>query len=452
MVFAFSIGFDFGDRYALVLGFVGIAVLAAIGALSHQHRKAFSAALIYLGLGLFAAALLHWGEANWLDPFEDASTLKHVAEFALIVALFSTGLKLDRRLGWRAWSSVARLLVIVMPISIGAVTLFGVGALGLSLAGALILAAVLAPTDPVLAGDIGVGPPGEEDEREPNFAITAEAGLNDGLAMPFVLLGLGLALQGDGGASWVEELGRGRRPLRYRGRLGIGVLAGWGLAAVVIPLRERRLLLPELDRWVALAAVLLLYGVTEAAGAYGFLAAFVGGIAFRRYERDHEMNERVHGGAETIEKLSELGTILLFGSMMTVAGLASPGWAGWLLALLLLLVVRPVAVAVGFVRSRLRWRERVFLGWFGVRGIGTVYYVAAVLAADVLGPDEGRVIFWTAAACVLVSILVHGITGTPLSSCLLDSPSRTTRPRWRGARVGAAVSQAATLGSPEKRP
>ena len=164
------------------------------------------------------------------------------------------------------------------------------------------------------------------------------------------------------------------------------------------------------------------------------------------------MNERVHGGAETIEKLSELGTILLFGSMMTVAGLASPGWAGWLLALLLLLVIRPLAVGVGFVRSRLRWRERVFLGWFGVRGIGTVYYVAAVLAADALGPDEGRTIFWTAAACVLVSILVHGITGTPLSSRLLDSPPRATRPPWRGATVGAALSQAATLGSPEKRP
>ena len=244
MVFAFSIGFDFGDRYALVLGFVGIAVLAAIGALSHQHRKAFSAALIYLGLGLFAAALLHWGEANWLDPFEDASTLKHVAEFALIVALFSTGLKLDRRLGWRAWSSVARLLVIVMPISIGAVTLFGIGALGLSLAGALILAAALAPTDPVLAGDIGVGPPGEENEREPNFAITAEAGLNDGLAMPFVLLGLGLALQGDGGASWVASWAVADVLYGIVAGLGIGLLAGWGLAAVVIPLRERRLLLP----------------------------------------------------------------------------------------------------------------------------------------------------------------------------------------------------------------
>lgn len=251
MSVAATFGFDFGDRYPLILGFAGIAVLAAVGALSHQHKRAFSAALIYLGLGALAAVILRVTGATWLDPIDDASILLHVAEFAVIVALFSTGLKLDRRLGWNSWSSVVRLLAVVMPLSIVGIALFGWQAMGLTVAGAIVLAATLAPTDPVLAGDIGVGPPGEEDEREPNFAITAEAGLNDGLAAPFVLLGLGFALHGNSGGSW----------------FGTWIVADvlYGIAAGV---------------WIALAAVLLIYGLTEAVRALGFLAAFVGGIAF----------------------------------------------------------------------------------------------------------------------------------------------------------------------------
>ncbi len=293
MSVAATFGFDFGDRYPLILGFAGIAVLAAVGALSHQHKRAFSAALIYLGLGALAAVILRMTGATWLDPIDDASILLHVAEFTVIVALFSTGLKLDRRLGWNSWSSVVRLLAIVMPLSIVGIALFGWQAMGLTVGGAIVLAATLAPTDPVLAGDIGVGPPGEEDEREPNFAITAEAGLNDGLAAPFVLLGLGFALHGNSGGSWFGTWIVADVLYGIAAGVAIGLLAGRGLAAVLVTLRDRRLLLPEFDRWIALAAVLLIYGLTEAVGALGFLAAFVGGIAFRRYERDHEVNESV---------------------------------------------------------------------------------------------------------------------------------------------------------------
>ena len=179
-------GFSFADPYAIGILFCGVAVVAAIGALSHQHERAFSASLIYLGLGVGSAVVIQLSGVGWLDPISDAELLERVSELAIVIALFATGLKLDRPLTWQSWSGVTRLLVIAMPLTIGAVAVFGIGVMGLSVGAALVLGAILAPTDPVLAGDVGVGPPGDEDEREPNFSLTGEAGLNDGLAFPFL--------------------------------------------------------------------------------------------------------------------------------------------------------------------------------------------------------------------------------------------------------------------------
>ena len=362
-----------------------------------------------------AAAVVDGLDVAWLDPIEDAALVERVTELALIVALFSTGLSLDRRLGWRSWMSVWRLLLVVMPLTIAAVAGSAAGLMGLGLAAALVLGAALAPTDPVLAGDIGVGPPGEEREREPNFSITAEAGLNDGLALPFLMLGLVLAA--DGGSSLVDWV---VADVVYGIAVGLalGAGVGWGLAALIVPLRDRRLLSPELDRFVALGAVLTIYGLTELLGAYGFLAAFAGGLAFRRFERDHELNQSVHEGAETLEKLTELAVILLFASMLSTAGLALPGWAGWAIAVATIVAVRPLAVLLAFAGSRLPLRERLFLGWFGVRGVGSLFYASLVVGAGVLG-DAAPLVYWTVAATVLLSIVVHGITGTSFTARLL---------------------------------
>jgi NhaP-type Na+/H+ or K+/H+ antiporter len=304
-----------------------------------------------------------------------------------------------------------------MPLTILAVSLAAAGLMGLGLAAALVLGAALAPTDPVLAGDIGVGPPGEEEEREPNFSITAEAGLNDGLALPFLVLGLSLA--GDGGGTLAEWF---LADVLYGVAVGlaIGAGVGWGLAAIIVPLRDRRLLSPELDRFVALGAVLAIFGLTELLGAYGFLAAFAGGLAFRRFERDHELNRSVHEGAESLEKLTELAVILLFASMLTTAGLAMPGWSGWAIVVATLVAVRPLAVLLAFTGSRLPLRERLFLGWFGVRGVGSLYYAALAVGAGVLG-DAGPLVYWTVAAAVLLSIAAHGVTGSLLTNRLLTA-------------------------------
>ncbi len=394
-------------------------MFAAIGALSNQGERAFSASLIYLGLGLVAALVIRTFDIPWLDPVDDAEIVERLAEFALVVALFSTGLKLDRRLSWREWASVIRLLGIVMPLTIAAIALFGSLAMGLPVAVAIVLGAALAPTDPVLAGDVGVGPPGEEDEREPHFAVTAEAGLNDGLAFPFVNLGLFLAVAGREGG-WVAEWLLADVVYAVVVGLALGAVGGWLLAAAVLRLRARGLLARDFDGWVAVGAVLVLYGAAELAGGYGFLAAFAGGLGFRRYERDHEVNERVHQGAEVVEKFSELAAILLLGSMVTVAGWAEAGWAGAALAPLLLLAIRPLAVFAGFVGSRVEPRERAFLAWFGVRGVGSLYYAAAAIASGLLTVQEAQTVFWAIAVCVVASIVVHGISGAPFARRLIE--------------------------------
>jgi sodium/hydrogen antiporter len=406
-------GFSFADPYVIALLFCAVAVFAAIGALSHQHERAFSASIIYLGLGAGAAIVVQLVGISWIDPIEDASLIEHLSELAVIIALFATGLKLDRPLEWSSWSGVARLLGVAMPLTILGVAVFGTQVVGLSLGAAVVLGAILAPTDPVLAGDIGVGPPGEEDEHEPNFSITGEAGLNDGLALPFLFLGLFMVAEDGGG--WVAEwlLADVLYAIGVGAAIGVGI--GYGLGGLALWLRERDLLAVAFDGWLAIPSVLAIYAIAEIAGALGFIAAFAGGLAYRRYESAHEINLAVHDGAEVVEKFGELVVILLLGTMLSLDGLGAPGVAGWLLVPALILVIRPVSVLASLARSGLPGGERAFLAWFGVRGIGSLYYAAIAVGAGVLSAADAKLIAWTAIACVGASIVVHGVTATSLS-------------------------------------
>jgi len=406
-------GFNFADEFALgLLGF-GLALFAAIGALSHERERAFSASIIYLGLGIVTALALALLEIDPIDPFKDATLVEHLSELALIVAIFTTALGIERKLSWHGWRPVVGLLAVVMPLSIAAVAAFGVHAMGLSLGAAIILGAALAPTDPVLAGDVGVEPPGEDSEPEPNFNLGTEASLNDGLASPFVLLGIFVA--GEGGTDWIAEWALADVLYGALIATGLGLLGGRLMGALAIRLRDAQLLDQRLDIYFAIPTVLVLFGLTEVVGAYGFVAVFWAGFAFRRYEFDHEYNRHVHDGAEVVEKFGELLVILLLGSMVTLAGLEAPGVAGWLLVPLLLLVLRPGLVLGLFARSRMSGRERTFVAWFGVRGVAALYYGALAIGTGVLSASEEKTVFWTIAVCVMVSLVVHGVTAASLT-------------------------------------
>jgi NhaP-type Na+/H+ or K+/H+ antiporter len=409
-------GFSFADPYAIGLLFAGLVLFTAIWILSSHRRRSFSPAAVYLLLGALASGGLHLLGIDLLDPVEQSELIERLAEFAVIVALFGAGLRIDRKLGWSRWRSTILLIVVVMPLTIAAVTLFASAFMGLSLGAAIILGACLAPTDPVLARDVQVGPPGEGDRAETNFALTSEAGFNDGLAFPFVFLGVFVAAEG--GTGWfVEWLAA---DVVYAIAMGIliGAFGGQAIGRGADWFRKHGWLHPGLDGWVAMAAVLALYGLTEILGGYGFLAAFAGGLSFRRYEWDNEAHDRVHTGADLLENVTELGMVLLLGSTVTIAGLASPGLAGWLLVPVLLLLIRPAAVMLAFSRSAVSRQERLLIGWFGIRGIGSFYYAAVAINAGVLTTGEIGVLYWTIIACVGASILIHGVTARPAMATL----------------------------------
>lgn len=261
---------------------------------------------------------------------------------------------------------------------------------------------------------------------EPRLSVHTEAGFNDGLASPFVVLGLFVA--GQGGTAWIGEwlvadllYGAGFA-IMLGGAAGVG--AAWLLTGA-----ERHGLVPEsAGGVVAVGLALVLYGATEALGAYGLLAVFAAGFAFRRYEFDHRLHHPVHHGTEAAGKALEFLVLLLLGTMLTVAGLRAPGLSGWLLAPLVILIIRPALVTATAGRGFLDRRSQLFLGFFGVRGVAALFYATVVVESDVLAPDEQRVVVWTTIVCVVCSIVVHGLTATPLKRRWLQRSSDEPRP------------------------
>lgn len=414
---------EFG-LYEFLLFLAGIVILAGAVILSVQRGRPFSAAIIYLGAGVLAGIVLRVLGVSWYDPVEDAVIFSRAAELAVIVALFGAGVKLDRAFTLRGWRAPILLLAVAMPLTILGVSVIGVVLLGFGLASASLLGAVLAPTDPVLAEDVQVGGPklidpvDAEPHDEARFAITAEAGLNDGLAFPFVMLALfgyerGFA-QFD--AWWLEWA---TADLLYAVAAGlvIGAVAGRIIAAVTHHVLDRGWLSNPFEAFVAIGAIFAVYGATELTGGYGFLAVFAAGVAFRRHEVRHEVNEQLHDVTLVVEKLGELSVLLLFGSVLPIGGVVELGWPVLVAALALIFVVRPLAVLISLVPTRLTWRQRLFIAWFGMRGIGSIYYLG--FAFTVLTPADARPLFSVVAVAIIVSVVLHGLTSGVLTRRLL---------------------------------
>jgi NhaP-type Na+/H+ or K+/H+ antiporter len=265
------------------------------------------------------------GVREAVDPLQQPVITERVCELVVIIALLGAGLKIDRRVGWRRWATTWRLLAIAMPLSILGIAFLGWWLVGLSVAAAVLLGAVLAPTDPVLASDVQVGPPGAGEEDEVRFSLTSEAGLNDGLAFPFVNLAIAMALYGSApgpgrsSGSGSTSCGRSRR---HRCRVADRFLLG----QLMFRLPKSKNLAEARDGFVALGIVFLSYGATELIPGYGFLAVFTAGIALRQIERRHEYHERLHDFAEQTERLLMRMILVMFGGPSPAASWnRSPG-------------------------------------------------------------------------------------------------------------------------------
>lgn len=443
---------------------VGLSLLLAVVLPRALSRYPVSAPMVLVGVGILIGRS---PLANGLDadPVTHRGVIEHATELTVLLALMGVGLALDRpltprdRRSWARWSPTWRLLAVGMPITIVGVALVGWVVLGVALPAAILIGAALAPTDPVLASDVQVEGPrvatGEEVDRgidgeidehdEVRFALTSEAGLNDGLAFPFVHLAILLAGAGSV-ASWgwywlgwhlVAQIVLG---------VVVGVVVGRILAAVAFRSPRPALRLAEQgDPLLVIAALLTSYGLSETVGGYGFLATFACALTIRSADRSHGYHEAMHGVVERLERLLTLFVLLALGVAMTHGLLAALDARGIVLGLTLVFVVRPVA---GLVALRVRPRrlgepgaltrsEALVTAFFGVRGIGSVYYLA--YAAGHATFAEERWMWSVIGFTIVLSVLVHGVSVTPAMYWL--DHRRGTGPAGQGGSSLAGLPQ-----------
>ncbi|WP_426169311.1 cation:proton antiporter [Sandarakinorhabdus sp. DWP1-3-1] len=412
--------FEF-QSYHLLLVAIGLATILAYWLPRFVSGREPAASALLIGIG-WAAFTLVPGMPPAIDPIAEPKVWEIVSEICVIVGLFGVGLRIDKPRRWKLWRPTVRLLAIGMPATIAAVALLGWAVGGMTLAGALLLGAVLAPTDPVLATDVQVGPPLEGGEHPVRFTLTTEAGLNDGLAFPFVYLALAVA--GAGGLTG-EVLGEWLwKDVAWRVVVGVlgGVGVGWLLGRVLFAFPRENALAKTESGVIALAGVLAAYGITELAEGYGFIAAFLAGLTLRQAEAGHEFHTRLHNFSDSIEHALTALLLIALGAALP-ALLPALTWRDAAIGLALVLVVRPLVGWVALGRVMPRSRERAVVAFYGVRGVGSIYYLA--YAATHVALVNIAQLWAIIAFTVLVSTIVHGFTaGLALEKAIGDESAQ----------------------------
>ena len=412
---------------------IGLATFAAALLPRLLGKVPISLPMVFLAAGIVAFALIP--DLPDPDPIDNGTFALHLTEVCVIVSLMGAGLALNRRVSLRGWSSTWRLLAITMPLSILAVGLIGWSLLGFSVASAVLLASALAPTDPVLATEVQVSEPVDDeqaDDDEVRFALTSEAGLNDGLAFPFTYAAIAISLVGVAPAAWLGEWVLVDVLWRLTVGLAVGVAIGWILGrAFFSGIAERLKFAEKAEGFVALAATFLAYGLAELAEGYGFLAVFVCACTIRSSERSHGYHGVLHKFVEQIERLLTIVVLVLLGGAISRGLFSDLRWQEVLLALAIILVIRPAAGWLGLTPGKSGFRERGVIAFFGVRGVGSLFYIAYGLEKGMF-PD-GQRLWSTVALVIVVSILVHGIAATPVMTLIDRRRERQAR------RVGRPI-------------
>lgn len=443
------------DPYKLALALIGLALIGATWLPHLLKRQPVTFPIVYVTLGMVLYALpLPLPDP---DPFEYSAVAERLTELVVLVALVGAGLRIDTPFGWRRWAPTWRLLGLTMPLCILAGAWLGHSMLGLGLASALLLGAVLAPTDPVLASDVQVGGPGEGKEDPVRFALTSEAGLNDGLAFPFVWLAIALSLLVGGaepGGAHPDWFGSGWFVrwlwIDVAWRVGGGVLIGWvvgyGLMHVIFRTRTEAQLSRTSDGLAALAITLFVYGVAELCQTYGFLAVFVAALVIRHHTRSHEYHGTLNLFAEQCERLLTALLLILLGGTVSIGILGPLRWVDGAYALVFVLLVRPLAGWLSLARSSLSTRERWVVSVFGIRGMGSFYYLAFAFNNGRF--DDHPRLWAIVTLVVLLSVLLHGISAQGVMARL--DAWRSRRGHGRGPQPEAGTSRPPTS-APESR-
>lgn len=397
-------------------------------------RLPLSSAMLYLGVGV-AISPVGLGLVK-LDALKNAVLLERLTEVAVLISLFTAGMKLEFRVRDGRWRIPVQLATVSMVLTVAAVTALGVYVLNLPLGAAVLLGAILAPTDPVLASDVQVANPGDRDRLR--FGLTGEGGLNDGTAFPFVMLGLGLLglhELGEGGWRWwaVDVL------WAVAGGLALGWLLGTLVGRAILYLRMRHREALGSDEFIALGLIGLTYGLALLSHTYGFLAVFAAGLALRRIDEPHSRPapqapagpdealspaDQEASGAEApahmmraverfnsqLERFVEVAIVLAVGVLVATTHFRTE--VLWFIPVLFL-VIRPVAVYIGLLGTPVRGAQRNLMSWFGIRGIGSLYYLLYAINHHIERALAQQLLSITLAV-VVASVVAHGVSVTPL--------------------------------------
>lgn len=423
----------------LYLG-VGMAVVAGALLPILLKRRRLTAPMAFVAAGLLIGLIPVDGRLNFV-PVEHPRVVERLAEITVLIALMGVGLAMPRRLGRRTWRPTWRLLLVAMPPAIAAVALLGWGVAGLTPAAALLLGAALAPTDPVLASDVQVGgpkaalsaagqevddlddppraepqdPPAEPDDEadsdEVRFALTSEAGFNDGLAFPFVYLAMAFAVHSGWGGGWLGHWLWWTLAGKVLLGLVIGLGMGWLLVRLAFRFPHKELRLSEAgEPIVALGATCAAYGIAEVVGGYGFIAVFATGLGLRTFERTQEYHHHLHDFLGQLEHLLTWLILLALGVAIADGLFAELTWGGAVVGAALVLVIRPVFGWLSVQGTVLGPRERWAAAFFGVRGVGTIYYLAYALGRSEIG--QGSQLWAICGFTIVLSVVVHGLTAS----------------------------------------
>ncbi|MFL9843270.1 cation:proton antiporter [Flavobacterium rhizosphaerae] len=394
------------EYYDLVLLFAGIIALFAAIVPVIFRNKYFSAPIFYLIIGIAGYfIILHYQ----IDPLKHLEVLKRLTEFVVLVALANAGLRINEPFKWKTWRHASRLLIITMPITIIAATFLGWWVMGFAPATAMLYGALISPTDPVLAGELQTSAPGEKDNSVSKLGLTAEAGINDGLAFPFTYFAIHASLKGLNYKEWIGDWFLHDFLIKIILGIGIGLLTGWLLFKIVFSTGSKDDTLGRISRGIlSLALILLPYAIAEIVGGYGFLAVFFAASVFSRYEKHKKHMNSLHDFNEELESFVVAILFIIIGIFigMHYRMIIEPKIIA--IALLMVLVVRPVVGYLSLIKTNLNAFQKFVLSFYGIRGIGSLYYLAYGLTA--IGFEKPKTLVATTTATIFYSVLIHGIT------------------------------------------
>ena len=395
------------DSYILSLFVIGLLLLGVTLGSGWIQRLPLSYALIYLIVGV----LLGSYGFGLIKIDADTQFLERLTEFVVIISVFGCGLKINRPLKLWAWQSTIRLIGLLMPLSIGAVAVLAHYVLGMGWGAAVLLGAILAPTDPVLASEVQLAH--VEDKDELRFALTSEGGINDSLAFPFVYFGI-YCFKDPNLDNWFKNWVAIDLVWAIAAGIAMGILVAKAIVWIDRHLQKRRPADDLMEDFVAISIVLLSYSLTELINGYGFLGVFVAGLVVQRSyfcQQDKRMAQLEF--TEQIEKLLEVTAIVILGTILLIEPMVKYAGQSLLVAGFLLLIVRPLGMWLSMIGSDLPKETSTLMGWFGIRGLGSVYYLTYSLGEGVKG-DPAEQIAWITYTVVVLSIILHGMTAAPL--------------------------------------